>query len=196
MNVRKRIRFTPGISDNPTTDSDDLAHELPNDLFCKIFSMSQSQLMPPGWNKIVPINQPNHIIFCQVLSIKSKDDNLLTPAFGKMVTLTNQALVELSYLGRPLNIDSFEQNKLLTSQIQLINIIEMFDKKSMCRGVNINKNVHKTSTIFEDISGNWRHIRCKMFVDGGNLLNYFKIILFPSSFSISSYPFWMLDIKE
>ena len=106
-------------------------------------------------------NSPNTTIFCEVLT------NLKEPAvpvFGKTVAVNEKSFVSLSYLGKSISLDHFNQIKELKTIFELENLIQQFDKQIMCNGVNIRENLirHKPSNTFMDQIGNLRHLKCIM----------------------------------
>lgn len=92
------------------------------------------------------------------------------PVFGKTVAVNEKSFVSLSYLGKSISLEHFNQIKELKTITELENLIQQFDKQIMCNGVNIRENLrrHKPSNTYMDQIGNLRYLKCiiitKMFV--------------------------------
>lgn len=66
---------------------------------------------------------------------------MITPILGKSVTVNEQALFQLHYLGIAIHFEQYDQPKEIKNSTQLSEVIKTSDEKNMCQGVKINENI-------------------------------------------------------
>lgn len=155
------------IKRNSTSDDNVLAKWLPSTVLEQLLDKPLN--IPATWNQNHSVNNSKVLIYCQILTVNRED--IITPVLGKTVTVSQQGLIQLHYLGVTIKTDLLNHSTNLESVSQMCELIKTYNEKKMCLGVKINDNTNylKLSTIRMDTTNRWRHDLCTYVIDDGVL---------------------------
>lgn len=157
-----------------------LATTLTQKLFDLIFNETTVINIPRGWNKCIHASKPDFVIFFQLEAKISPTiiNNEILPFFGKTVFfyINCNVNVQCKYLGKSIPIqlicsDNFNGKPEVTVE-SLECLISQFDKKYVCKGVDVkNQNVEfKTQVTYIDYLNKWRHNNCCIILQEQNIV--------------------------
>lgn len=131
--------FDENPNENAIND-ENLQQKLPS------IELEQSVSIPGTWRQNIPINDPRHLVFCQIIIIM-KEKNFLTPVLYKTVTVNEKPQVQLHFLGRPIFIQLFNHSKSLKIVTQLTIMSSKLLMKNEC--VKVFKRLRKIREIMK-----------------------------------------------
>lgn len=134
--------------------------------------------IPQGWNKCISSCKPNFVMFFQLLSKVSPTviNNDIFPLFGKTIIVDSNCHVQCSYLGKknPIELicdDNLNSEDEVTVE-RLECLLSKFDKKSVCKGVDIKEKtiMFKTKVTYIDQLNKWKHDKCCIILQGQQIV--------------------------